>query len=243
MCTVSFIPVKDKYIITSSRDEKLCRKIALKPGMFEYNGQKLFFPKDTDAGGTWIVMKENGDAAVLLNGAFICHTAEPPYRLSRGIILLDIISTEKPSVKFTKIDLQDIEPFTIVLLESNCLYEFRWDGNEKYCKTLDANMPYIWLSATLYDGFVVKKREQWFASFLNGHPVPTQQDVLHFHHFTGDGDQQNDPLITKDGMHTTVSITSILLTKDRGCIIYRDIINNTSSEIKIELLHSSHTIE
>jgi uncharacterized protein with NRDE domain len=62
--------------------------------MFDHNGQKLFFPKDTDAGGTWIVMKENGDAAVLLNGAFINHTAEPPYRLSRGIILLDIFSTE-----------------------------------------------------------------------------------------------------------------------------------------------------
>jgi len=243
MCTVSFIPVRDKYIITSNRDEKLCRKIAVMPGMFEYNGQKLFFPKDTDAGGTWIVMKENGDAAVLLNGAFICHNAEPPYRLSRGIILLDIISTEKPSVTFTKIDLQDIEPFTLVLLENNCLYEFRWDGNEKYCRQLDVNCPYVWSSATLYDGFVVKKREQWFASFLNDHPVPTQQDMLNFHHFTGDGDQQNDLLMTRDGMYTTVSITSILLTKDRGCIKYRDIINNTSSEIKIELLHSSHTIE
>ena len=102
-----------------------------------HNGQKLFFPKDADAGGTWIVMKENGDAAVLLNGAFICHTAEPPYRLSRGIILLDIISTEKPSVTFAKINLQDIEPFTLVLLENNCLYEFMWDGSEKFCKQLN----------------------------------------------------------------------------------------------------------
>lgn len=243
MCTVSFIPVKDKYIITSNRDEKLSRKIAAAPGMFEYNGQKLFFPKDTDAGGTWIVMKENGDAGVLLNGTFICHNAEPPYRLSRGIILLDIISTQKPSVTFTKINLQDIEPFTVVLIENNCLYEFRWDGNEKYCKQLDINSPYIWSSATLYDGFAVKKREQWFASFLNHHPIPTRQDVLNFHHFTGDRDQQNGLLMTREGMYTTFSITSILLTKDRGSIKYMDIINSTSSEIKIELLHSSHTIE
>ncbi len=136
MCTVSFIPLRDKFIITSNRDEKTNRKNAIRPGMSFYNGQKLFFPKDGDAGGTWIVMKENGDAAVLLNGAFICHTAEPPYRISRGIILLDIISTERPSVTFTKINLQDIEPFTLVLLESNSLYEFRWDGTEKYCKQL-----------------------------------------------------------------------------------------------------------
>ena len=243
MCTVSFIPVKDKYIITTNRDEKLCRKIALAPGMFEYNGQKLFFPKDADAGGTWIVMKENGDAAVLLNGALICHKAEPPYRLSRGIILLDIFSTKRPSVTFTKINLQDIEPFTLVLLENNYLYEFRWDGTEKYAKQLNADKAYIWSSATLYDGFIVKRREQWFAAFLNSHPIPTQQDILHFHLFTGDGDRQNDLLMTRDGMYTTVSITSILLTKDRGSIQYLDIVNKSSSEIKIELLHSSHTLE
>jgi hypothetical protein len=243
VCTVSFIPSNDKFFITSNRDERLSRKTAISPGMFNYNGQKLFFPKDADAGGTWIVMKENGDAAVLLNGAFICHTAEPPYRLSRGIILLDIISTEKPSLTFAKIKLRDIEPFTLVLLESNCLYEFIWDGTEKFCKQLNINEPCIWSSTTLYDGFVIKKREQWFASFLNDHPIPTQQDILNFHCFTGDGDKQNDLLMTRDGTYTTVSITSMLLTKDRGCIKYVDISCNSSSEIKIELLHSSQAIE
>ena len=243
MCTVSFIPSNDKFFITTNRDEKLSRKIAISPGMFDYNGLKLFFPKDTDAGGTWIVMKENGDAAVLLNGAFICHTAEPPYRLSRGIILLDIFSKEKPSVTFTKINLQDIEPFTLILLENNCLYEFRWDGTERFCKQLNINKSYIWSSATLYDGFVIKKREQWFASFLNDHPTPTQQDILDFHRFTGDGDKQNDLLMTRDGMYTTVSITSILLTKDRGCIEYLDISGKSSSGIKIELLQSSQATE
>lgn len=243
MCTVSFIPVKGKFFITSNRDEKLTRKNAIVPGIFMHNGQKLLFPKDADAGGTWIVMKENGDAAVLLNGAFICHKAEPPYRLSRGIILLDIISFERPSVAFTKMNLQDIEPFTLILLESNCLYEFRWDGTEKYCKQLNVNRPHIWSSPTLYDGFVIKKREHWFAFFLNTHPTPTQQDILNFHRFTGDGDKQNDLLMTRDGKYATVSITSILLTTDRGCINYLDIQNNSSSELKIELLHSSETIK
>ena len=243
MCTVSFIPVNDAFFITTNRDEKLSRKIAMTPAMCEYNGQKLVFPKDADAGGTWIVMKENGDAAVLLNGAFICHNAEPPYRVSRGITLLDIISTEKPSVTLKKIDLSEIEPFTIVLLENNCLYEFRWDGSEKYCKQLNANRPYIWSSATLYDGFAVKKREQWFASFLNEHAMPTQQDILNFHHFAGDGDKQNGLLMIRGEMYTTVSITSLQLTNDKGSIKYMDIMNNSSSEIEIGLLHSSHTIE
>ena len=243
MCTVSFVPVREKFIITSNRDEKTSRKNALRPRPSLHNGQKLFFPKDGDAGGTWIVMKENGDAAVLLNGAFICHNAEPPYKLSRGIILLDIVATERPSIAFTKTNLQDIEPFTLVLLENNCLYEFRWDGSERYCRQLSINRAYIWSSATLYDGFVVKKREQWFASFLNNHPTPTQQDIINFHRFTGDGDKTNDLLMTRDGKYSTVSITSILLTKDRGSMQYLDIKKEIHSELNIELLHSSSIIE
>jgi hypothetical protein len=131
----------------------------------------------------------------------------------------------------------------LILLENNFLYEFRWDGTEKFCKQLDIDKPYTWSSATLYNGFVVRKKEEWFTSFLNDHPTPTQQDILNFHRFTGDGDKQSDLLMMRDEMYTTVSITSILLTKDRGCIEYLDIGGNSSSAIKIELLHSSQTIE
>lgn len=239
MCTVSFVPVREKFIITSNRDEKITRENAVRPQPSMYKGQKLFYPKDGDAGGTWIVMKENGDAAVLLNGAFLCHTAEPPYRMSRGIILLDIFSTERPSVTFTKIDLSDIEPFTLVLLENNCLYEFRWDGTEKYYRQLSINRSYIWSSATLYDGFAARKREHWFVSFLNKHPMPTQQDIINFHRFTGDGDKKNDLLMTRDGLYSTVSITSILLTKDRASMKYLDIKKEKASEVNIALLQTS----
>ena len=160
MCTVSFIPVGDKFYITSNRDEKLSRKRALPPAIHEHDGTKILFPKDADAGGTWIAAKENGDVAVILNGAFINHISTPPYRKSRGLILLDILAREKPSAAFSKIDPDEIEPFTIVLLENKSLFEFRWDGNEKYGKKLAKQQSHIWSSATLYDGLTVKKREK-----------------------------------------------------------------------------------
>jgi hypothetical protein len=46
MCTVSFIPIKDKYFITSNRDEKYTRKKALSPALYNYDGHKMIFPKD-----------------------------------------------------------------------------------------------------------------------------------------------------------------------------------------------------
>ena len=56
-------------------------------------------------------------------------------------------------------DLGRIEPFTVVVLEKNNLYECRWDGYEKYYKQLKKHRPYIWSSVTLYDNDAIRKRE------------------------------------------------------------------------------------
>lgn len=235
MCTVSFIPVKDQFFITSNRDEKSTRKIAHRPALREYNGVNLIFPKDSDAGGTWIALRENSDAAVLLNGAFIRHFSQPFYRKSRGLLLLDIFSEERPSFAFEKISLTNIEPFTLVLFEKGCLYESRWDGNKKYCRQLSTSRPHIWSSVTLYDELDRRKREQWFASFLNRCPNPTQSDVLNFHSFSGDGDSRSDLVMNRDDIYATVSITSIFLTADRGSMKYLDLASKKCSEVKFEL--------
>lgn len=236
MCTVTFIPVNGKVIITSSRDEKLSRKKAIPPSSYNYNGWKLLYPKDKEAGGTWIALKESGDAAVLLNGAFIKHHSQPPYRQSRGIIFLEVLASKHPSWTFSKIDLLGIEPFTLLLFEKSCVYQFSWDGTERYGRQLSATRPHIWSSATLYDGLVVKKREQWFGRFLNTHLSPTQQDIVNFHRFSGDGDTANDLLMNREGIYSTVSISSILLTGDRGSMKYFDLKENNHTEIKIELV-------
>ena len=76
MCTVTFIPTGDKYFITSNRDEKNTRKFAIPPSAYEFESGKIFFPKDGDRGGSWIAIHENGNAAVLLNGAFEKHIVE-----------------------------------------------------------------------------------------------------------------------------------------------------------------------
>jgi hypothetical protein len=83
---------------------------------------------------------------------------------------------------------------------------------------------------------VVKKREQWFGQFLNRATIPTQQDILNFHRFGGDGDTSNDLLMNRNNVYSTVSITSILLTSDRGSIKYLDLSKNKISETKIELI-------
>lgn len=235
MCTVSFIPVRDTFYLTSNRDEKRTRKKANPPIAYTVAGARMIFPRDGEAGGTWIVLKENGDAAVLLNGAFLHHLSSGPYKKSRGLLLLEIMSTERPTQTFGRIDLEGIEPFTLVILEKKCLYEFRWDGQERYCKQLPTNRAHIWSSATLYDGLVSKKREQWLATFLNNTPQPTQYDILTFHQQAGEGNPEQDLLMKRSDIYSTVSITSILVNEDRATMKYLDLPQGKITEMKFNL--------
>ncbi|MEP6595953.1 MAG: NRDE family protein, partial [Ginsengibacter sp.] len=225
MCTVTFIPVKDKYFITSNRDEKVFRKAAIPPQVYRINGRRIMFPKDGEAGGSWIALHENGNAAVLLNGAFVKHDPQPAYACSRGLIFLEIIRANMRVKQFMSMNLFMIEPFTIILFDHNDLYECRWDGNKKHFAQLEKYRPYIWSSATLYGEETVKKREGWFAKFLNKNPYPSQADIFNFHKFSGDGDKRNDLLMNRDGVYSTVSVTGIELNDEEGCMQYLDLEN------------------
>src|SRR5437763_16657004 len=123
MCTVTFVPVNNKVFITHSRDEKLVREKAIAPEVSVVKGSRLLFPKDGKAGGSWIGMNENGNVAILLNGAFIKHMAQPPYRRSRGLVLLDILAADDMVFFYQSLDLAGIEPFTIILWNYALLFE------------------------------------------------------------------------------------------------------------------------
>ncbi|MGL6267976.1 MAG: NRDE family protein [Chitinophagaceae bacterium] len=225
MCTVSFIRVGEKVFLASNRDEKHFRSSAIPPAMYEYETGKLLFPKDADAGGTWIAMHENGNAIIFLNGAFISHLPEPPYRLSRGVILLELITHSSPFQQFLQLNLNSIEPFTAVIWEADRLFETRWDGKQKHTLELDTKKPHIWSSATLYSEEVISRRKSWFSQWQQQNPEPSLDDILHFHQFTGDGDSFNDLMMNRNGQVYTVSITGIELRENSGLMKYIDLKN------------------
>jgi len=235
MCTVTFIPTAEKFYLTSNRDEKSWRKQALPPRFYLHNDVQLIYPRDEDAGGTWIAANKNGNAAVLLNGAFERHKSTPPYRKSRGLVLLDVIKSSLPLQYFLNVDLVNIEPFTIVLFEDQNLYECRWDGNEKYFKQLENFNAHIWSSATLYSDDVISKREEWFYAWLNENKNPTQNNILNFHCFAGDGDKANDLLMNRDDKIYTVSVTSIEINGESLHMRYLDLNNKEMYLSKMEL--------
>src|SRR4249920_1778557 len=117
MCTVSFVPSGNSNFFTSSRDEQADRPLAVFPEIYEHNGNKILYPKDPKGGGSWIAASESGNAVVLLNGAIKPHRPEPPYRKSRGIVVLDLVDKTSPVDAFEAYDCVSIEPFTVILFE------------------------------------------------------------------------------------------------------------------------------
>lgn len=233
MCTVTYIPTKENIYLTSNRDEKNWRTDAHAPEAYVLSSGRIIFPKDGDAGGTWIAAHENGNAVVFLNGGFVAHTPAPPYRKSRGLILLDLIDHHAPYNCFLVIDLTGIEPFTAIIRDQNRLFECRWDGSNKHHEEIDAGQPHIWSSCTLYSGDTISKRRSWFEEWIESNAFPTQEEILHFHQFTGDGDSHNDLRMNRDGKVFTVSVTSVEISKDAIAMDYLDLKNDQSSTVQL----------
>jgi len=236
MCTVSFVNSSDKFIITSNRDEKTERPKAMVPKKYLINHKNVFFPKDSKAEGTWYAVDENANVIVLLNGAKEKHVRKENYEKSRGLIVLDLISTDSVIKNWLTIDLEFIEPFTLVVFENQQLFQLDWDGNEKGMLQLDETKSHIWSSSTLYPKEVREYRSGLFYRFLNAKPIVSESEMLDFHQYTEEENIENGLIINRNDILKTLSITQSVIYKNKVTLNYFDLLNDekfTSSFIII----------
>ena len=234
MCTLTFIPKPDKVIITSNRDEHVSRGITDFPVSKEIGKEHVYFPQDPKAGGTWIAASTEGRINVLLNGAFQKHKHQPPYRLSRGIILLDVFKYHSLSDFRLIYDLDQIEPFTLVQfnLREHIIEEIRWDGKMKHFTTYNFTEPHIWSSSTLYDEVTRAQRKDWFTKWLEK-PELSTEDMLKFHQFGGEGDEQNSITMNRGNGLQTVSISQIYGGLGTCDFSHHNLLNNQTTTLEL----------
>lgn len=243
MCTVTFVPSKKGFYLTSSRDEKSSRS-TISPMKYHTKGLDLFYPKDELAGGTWIASDKNGRTACLLNGAFENHEKLSSYRKSRGTILLESFQFND-SIDFqNSIDLENIEPFTLLLLEYqsgflDSFYELRWDGKEKYFRELSKDKFQIWSSATLYNSETRLNRESLYNNWLQKNEMFDDKLIVNFHNRKHGLKESEDILMKGSGNLRTLSISQIHLSDDNVVFNYHDIIKDTFHKI---IIHSKKMI-
>jgi len=159
------------------------------------------------------------------------HIPTSNYAKSRGLIVLDVVSHETPQQYLAEINLDNIEPFTLVVSQEGILTELRWDGSEKFIKTLNSLQPHIWSSATLYDKEAILARETLFFNFILEDNI-TNQSIIDFHSNTSE-DLENGFVIERATGLTTFSVTQAVLENDHITLKHIDLLNQTKDEVDI----------
>jgi len=203
MCTVSYLPLEKGYLLTSNRDEAPSRNTV------EIEQRKnLIFPKDPQSSGTWIAMNNQGNTACLLNGAFEQFVPRANYRHSRGRIILDYFAQSSFEVFRKDYDLENIAPFTLVVVENHRLFTLVWDGKEKHLKELDDQKAWIWSSATLYEEATRNWRATLFQNWLAKNINYERENIVYFHRF-GTTDDENGFVMNRKNIVKTLSISNV----------------------------------
>jgi uncharacterized protein with NRDE domain len=239
MCTVTYLPQSnDGFLLTSNRDEAPSRS----PENLDtthIGGTQLLFPRDTIAGGTWIIAASDGTTVCILNGAFFKHRHQPPYRRSRGLMALDFFSFRTTPDFLKQYTFEGMEPFTMILLRKGDVREIRWDAKRLTAHKKDATKPHIWSSATLYTPEYQLKRENWFTEWLRQQETYERQAILHWHRTAGEGDPENDVVMNRNGIVRTVSITSIACQADQLSLAYHDLLRNQTKNAQLPIAHEA----
>lgn len=228
MCTVTLIrncSKKNDFILTSNRDEAAGRS-TLYPQIYSEENVKLMYPKDAEAGGTWIGVSDKNRIICLLNGEFKIHKRQQNYRLSRGVVVKDFLKAQDLEEIIKNYDFENIEPFTIIAGDWNADLKFTelvWDGKTKHIREITKSRE-IWSSSPLYSEAVKIDRLSWFQEFESKNELDPKS-LWKFHHTAGKGDI-NTNLIMDRGFVKTKSITQVVKTSENIKMIYEDLEEN-----------------
>lgn len=230
MCTVTFLPTENGFVFTSNRDEKVIRP-TIPPAVYQHAHQSLIYPKDQQAGGTWIATNGANKIACLLNGAFFPHIKKTTYSRSRGTVVLEVFNHESMEAFVQNTSFEGVEPFTLVLIDvSNniAISELRWDETNCYVTQLDPLDKYIWSSVTLYGEAEVAKRNTLFQHWFNDSKNIAIQAIQSFHRSSI---EDSSILLTETNGVKTVSITQITCANNHFDLFYHDLIAKSETRL------------
>ena len=163
MCTVTFVPNRNGYLLAMNRDEKITRGQATPPTLVEIGSVQVLYPRDVH-GGTWIAASSRGIAFALLN--WNDSGVVQPKTRSRGCVIPALIgrsSVRNADATLKRFDFQGILPFKLIgfFPAEKQIAEWRWDQD-----------------SLIRDSFTWDSR-QWCSSSLSDAQAKTRRGVAY----------------------------------------------------------------
>jgi len=239
MCTVTFCPSEEGWLLTSSRDVKYSRAKASFPTQKTANKILALYPEDGLAKGTWIGVNSIGLTVCLLNGAFVKHKSTGNYVKSRGQIVLELLTTDAPKNYLSVSILEGIEPFTLVFIYKECLLEYRWDGMSLHKKHLDIKQKHLWSSVTLYSEQTIAQRQKLFRQWVQPKKL-TEKECIAYHRIAFEelGPENSALMSRPEEDYGTVSLSCIKASKEKKTFFYQDLIHHSSELVQCPNEHA-----
>ena len=187
MCTITYIPLKDGYILTQNRDESPQRADAVFPVESTVNGTRVIYPQDPEGQGSWFVSTQDGVTLCIMNGIYHANKKPGQFRHSRGLVPLHFLEHEGTFDFLDRYRFDGLEGFKLLACSLKGVDEIKWDERQvTHNRYAPASL--IFQSDPLYNAEQKAFRSGLFESFLENNP-PDQ--ILDFHTQS----QTNDPSI------------------------------------------------
>lgn len=235
MCTLTYLPTSKGYIFTHNRDERMDRPTSSEFQIRKVNGQNVYFPQDLEAHGSWIAFSDKGVSACLLNGGSTAHIRKAKYRKSRGLVVLESFEYQSILDFHNGYNFENIEPFTLLIHDGNELHKIVHNETATLLERQNLQTENIWSSTTLYTPEVREKRQKWFNHWLDEKPVINPDNIRAFHGNAGDGDTENDLVMSRWGILKTLSLTQISIEEGRCQLLYQDFVQQSKDQRSIVL--------
>src|SRR3974377_1755989 len=134
MCTLSFLPEADGYVVGMNRDELKSRSMANGPEIQKTGEVHAIYPHET-WGGTWIAANSRGNLLALLNWN-LANIGQLPEKLrSRGVIIPSLMkeeAAEGTERALKTCQLVGVHPFRLIgiFASQQEIREWRWGGQK-----------------------------------------------------------------------------------------------------------------
>lgn len=185
MCTLSWKPDAEGYLLYFNRDEQRNRPPALPPTLRQTSGVDYLIPTDAAHGGTWLLANAHGLSIGLLNHYPALPQLSATSRASRGLLPLvcaDCASAAEAVGRCARLPLTDYAPFHFVAIDTRAAAVLTWDGHAPHVGWLDPAGAMLTTSSFQPDA-IARTRHAAFERLAGNiaHASPAQLDAFHRH--------------------------------------------------------------
>ncbi|MDP1925237.1 MAG: NRDE family protein [Thiobacillus sp.] len=188
MCTLSWKPTAEGYLLHFNRDEQRTRPPALPPALRRHNGVDFLAPIDAAHGGTWLLTNAHGLSIGLLNHYPATPLSPAKKRASRGLLPLacsDCTSAAEAVGRCAGLPLTDYPPFHFVAIDLRVAARLTWDGHAPRIDWLDPAGAMLTTSSFQPD-LIARARHTVFTQQLGDIADATPAQLEAFHRHRGD---------------------------------------------------------